>query len=423
MNIGELAKIIDVQILEKYQSIKFDHIKTNTQELKKNDVFLAINNGHNYLNDIKKCSGVIVENDFKSDKFPVLKVKSTKEALKKIALYKRKKYHGKVIAVTGSNGKTTTKELLTHILKSKYKVFKTYQNMNNKLGTLINMLSLEDSEYAIFELGMNHKGEISELSKLIKPDIGLITNIGTAHIGNLGNQKKIYKAKMEILDGMSDNNLFVNGDDFFLNQSKNTIKVKAKNELFEINNINEHSDYLEFDIKFDKTYHIKYMIPAIAQLSNVILAIYVSTKLELKPSKIVKALKSFKPVKSRMEIIKLKDKIIINDSYNSNYESLMAGIEVLKNYSLDKICIIGSILELGLREKEIYSKISSNLNNNYFYIFVGNNIKVNNAIYLDNVDELINYYHLNKDIFKNKVIYVKGSHAVNLIKFVNELRI
>lgn len=420
MNIYELSELIDAKVSNKYFKIKVNSFKINTKDLKRNDVFLAINNGHKYLNEIKKCKAVIVENDFKSEKFPVLKVENTKIALMKIARYKRLNYKGKVIAITGSNGKTTTKELLSHILKTKYKVFKSYKNMNNELGVSINLLALDDSEISVFELGMNHQGEISNLSKLLKPDIAIITNIGTAHIGNLGSQKKIYEAKMEILDGMPEKNLFVNGNDRYLKMSK-AIKVNLRNDLFEIMNIKELKDYLLFDLKIDRIYHIKYKIPSKIQLSNVALAVYVSLLLKVKPRKVANALNSFNPIEGRLQIINLKDKIVINDSYNANYESLMSGIEILKNYSLNKICIIGSILELGDKEKEIYQRIEKNLNNEYEYIFIGNKIKAKNAIYFDDVLDLIKYYQNNKDRFRNKVIYVKGSHAVNLTIFVNKL--
>ena len=421
MTIYELSKLINAKIKPEFNDITVSTFETNTKNLRKEDVFIAINKGHDYLNEIKNCKAVIVENDFQSDRFPVLKVNSTKEALKKIANYKRMKYKGIVIAITGSNGKTTTKELLSAILEKKYSVFKSYKNMNNNLGISLNMLSLDNSEVAIFELGMNHKGEISELSKLVKPDISIITNIGTAHIGLLGSSKKIYEAKMEILDGMKIPCLFLNGNDFYLNKSLVGTKVNLENDLFKIQNIQEYPDYLKFDLTFNKTYHIKYKIPLKVGLQNVALAIYVAYYLKVKPTKIAVALNSFKAVQERMEIIKKKNSIIINDCYNSNYESLIAGLASLKNYSFDKICIIGAILELGFREKEIYNRISKNLDNNYEYIFVANNIKAKNALYLDNVDDLIDYYNNNKAKFKNKVIYIKGSHSINLAKFVKEL--
>lgn len=419
MNLSELSVLIGSNIIDSSDQIKA--FKTNSKEVKKNDVFIAINSGHDYLSKIKKCKAVVVENDFKSPLFPSLKVSDTKEALMNIAASKRKKYKGLVIAITGSNGKTTTKELLSFILKNKYNVFKTYKNMNNDIGVSINLLNLSKSDIAIFELGMNHKGELQKLSKLVKPNISIITNIGTAHIGSFGNKKNIYEAKMEILDGMDEKKLFVNGNDKYLQKCDYT-KVTFDNDLFKINNIKEHQKYVEFDLFIDKKYHIKYHIPSKTQLTNVALAIYVSLYLNVKPKKIVKSLNRFKCVESRMEVIKKSNKIIINDSYNANYESLMSGLDSLKVYDKDKICIIGSILELGNKTAEIYRKISKNINNDYQYIFIDNEIKAKNATYFANVDELINYYNENKKLFQNKVIYIKGSHSVNLIKFVEKLK-
>ena len=226
---------------------------------------------------------------------------------------------------------------------------------------------------------------------------------------------------MEILEGMPEKKLFVNGSDEYLKNNEEAIKVDLKNDLFEITNIKENQGYVAFDLKMDKVYHIKYKVPSSIQLTNAALAIYTGLYFNVKPSKIAAALNSFRQIENRLEVIKQKEKIIINDSYNSNYESLMSGLMILKNYSLPKICVIGSILELGSQEKEIYKKISMNLNQDYEYIFVGNNIKAQNATYFKDVNELINYYQNNKDKFSNKVIYVKGSNAVKLIDFVQEL--
>ncbi len=270
---------------------------------------------------------------------------------------------------------------------------------------------------------MNHAGEIRDLVKIVKPNIALITNIGTAHIGNLGSKNNIYKAKMEI----SNNNiLFVNGLDKYLKRTKNAFKVNYKNIDFEVKNIKENKKYIEFDLYIDKKYHIKYHIPSKEQLTNVLLVIAVALYLKVKPKLIVKALNHFKAINNRMDIKKIKKSIIINDAYNSNYESLMAGLNSLKCYQKEKICIIGDILELGDKTKKIYKKITKKLKElNYKYIFVGQNtfnIKIENSLYFNNVDELINYYFQNKKEFLNKVIYIKGSNGINLLKFANVLK-
>ncbi|MBQ4634136.1 MAG: UDP-N-acetylmuramoyl-tripeptide--D-alanyl-D-alanine ligase [Bacilli bacterium] len=427
MNINELSKIIGANLnQEKYGRKKVKHFRVDTRKLKKDDIFIALKgntDGHDYLKNIKKARGVVVSKDYESTKLPVLKVNDSLEALKKIAIFKRNNYKGKVIAITGSNGKTTTKELLSHILKQKNKVFKTYKNNNNLIGLPLNLTELNNKyQYAVLELGMNHKGEISELSKICKPDLAIITNIGTAHIGNLGSKKEICKAKLEILDGMPCKNLFVNGYDKYLSKNKNAIKVSFNNSNFKITNINLQEKYILFDLVIDKIYKIKYHIPSKKQLTNVALVIAVSLYLGVKPSLIAKGLNSFKTLENRLEITKNKHNIVINDAYNSNIESLLAGLETIEIYKQDKICIIGDILELGDQTTKIYKEIENSLSQKkYNYIFIGESIKqikVDNALYFDNTKSLIEYYNSNQEFFKNKLIYVKGSNAIKLVDFV-----
>lgn len=425
MTVGFLADLLKASINNsKYLNKEIFGFSIDTRTLKKNDCFIALKEGHKYLINIKKCVCVIVDNDFTSNNFAVLKVNDTKEAFKELALYFRNNFKGKVIGITGSNGKTTTKELLASVLNKQNKTFKSYKNNNNDIGIPLNLFKLNNTyKYAVFELGMNHAGEIRDLVKIVKPNIALITNIGTAHIGNLGSKNNIYKAKMEI----SDNNiLFVNGLDKYLKKAKNAFKVNYKNIDFEVKDIKENKSYIEFDLYIDKKYHIKYHIPSKEQITNVLLVIAVALYLKVKPKLIAKTLNHFKAIDNRMDTKKIKKSVIINDAYNSNYESLMAGLNSLKCYQKDKICIIGDILELGDKTKEIYKKITKKLKElNYKYIFVGQNtfnIKIENSLYFNNVDELINYYFQNKKEFLNRVIYIKGSNGINLLKFANALK-
>ncbi len=430
MNILELAEIVDGEINNFYYiNRKIKNFSIDTRTLKRNEVFIALkgekSDGHNYLKDIKHATCLIVSNNFESDKFPIIRVNDTLEALKKIGEYYRHHFDGQVIAITGSNGKTTTKELLGSMLNYKGKTFKTYKNNNNIIGLPLNLTKLnKHHKYAVLELGMNHRNEISELSNMCCPNIALITNIGTAHIGNLGSKKEILKAKLEIIEGMNEKILFVNGYDEYLKNVKNSIKVTFKNKKFKFENIFLNRNYVEFDLLIDRKYHIKYNIPSVEQLNNVALAIAVSLYLGVKPKHIVKALNNFRTVENRLETIVKKDMIIINDAYNANYESLISGLELLKIYDQKKICLLGDILELGSKRKKIYKEIENKLKElrNIDYILVGNNIKnikLENALYFTNVSELIDYYKINKAYFLDKVIYVKGSNAINLMQFVS----
>lgn len=224
MNIDILLKITGGELLNKKTDKKINNIQIDSRKVSKNDLFIAIKgndkNGHDYIKEAinKKPTCIMVcENIKVKTKIPIIKVLDTKEALMQLGSYFRSKYDIPVIAVTGSVGKTTTKELISLILSKKYKVLKSDKNYNNHIGLPLTLFKLnKEYDICVFEIGMNHQGEISNLSKMCQPNIGVITNIGTSHIGNLGSQENIFKAKMEILDGMNDGLLIVNGKDKYL---------------------------------------------------------------------------------------------------------------------------------------------------------------------------------------------------------------
>ena len=221
MNSDVLLQIVDGKYLNKGTKRKINEIKIDSRKINKNDVFIALKgsnfDGHDYVKDAikSKASAIIVNRkiDIKTN-VPIILVKDTYDSLIKIGTFFRNKFDIPVIAVTGSCGKTTTKELIYTILSKKYKVLKSEKNYNNHIGIPLTLTKLSNEyDACVLEIGMNHFSEISKLSKMVKPNIGIITNIGTSHIGNLGSQKNILKAKMEILDGMKDGLLILNGKD------------------------------------------------------------------------------------------------------------------------------------------------------------------------------------------------------------------
>lgn len=197
----------------------------------------------------------------------ILKVQKTREALKKIAEFKREMYDIPVVGVTGSVGKTSTKDLIASVMSKKYKTLKTEGNYNNDIGLPLTVLRLKDEEAAVIEMGMNHLGEISRLTKIAKPTIGVITNVGTAHIGNLGSRENILKAKLEILDGMKENApLVINNDNDILHnwylenrEKRNIITFGIQNESNVMaKSIKTYEDGSEFEVEiYDKTYNAK----------------------------------------------------------------------------------------------------------------------------------------------------------------------
>ena len=375
--------------------------------------------GTKYIKDvINKASVIITEKKIKlENKTPIIKVRNAKLALQKIGIYNRMKYIDKpVIAITGSVGKTTTKELLSEIFKTKYNILKTKENMNNEIGVPITLSQInKNHDIIILELGMNHLKEIEKLSKMARPQTAIITNIGTSHIGNLKTQENILKAKLEITKYLDHGNLIINGSDFYLNKIKENkkysiIKTKEKN----ISNIIKN-DKLYFDIKIqNKTYKIEFNIPNKYLIENILLAIETSLIYQIPPSNIINAINNFKAPKKRSNIIKLENSItLIDDTYNASLESIKSSLTLLENK--ESIIILGDVLELGTHSKEIHKKIEQELKkiNQTQVITVGENTKIINiGIHFNNNKEIINY--LNKIKLNNKTILIKGSRGMHL---------
>lgn len=393
MYLSEIIKLIGNYDIE---DKLINKISTDSRILDESDVFICINTGYKYIEDAIKKGVILIitEVDIDNSSIPIIKVDSTIKVLGDIAKYIRSKYTGKVIAITGSNGKTTTKELLSYILSSKYKVLKNIGSENNHIGVPNTILSLNNSyDYLVLELGTNHLGEIKYLTSIVKPDIAIITNIGTSHIGNFGNIDNIYKEKLDIV---SDNTiLFVNGNDKYLNKT-NGIKV-----------------YDEYDFKSS--------IPHLQMDYNLVFKVCEYLGLDI--NYIYSVAPNFKMSNSRMSITKGTNITIIDDSYNASYESVIGGLNSLNKYN-SKLIILGDMLELGEYSNFLHTNLLEELKkiDNYYLITVGVYTKVlNGNLHFNNVDSLIKYlYNIEYNLYD--VIYIKGAHGMNLYKTIPILK-
>lgn len=402
----------------------------NSLDVVENDCFIAINSGHKFISDaINNGAKLIICNeDFYSDEASVIKVEDTKNVLLQLASSIREKYIDiPVIAITGSVGKTTTKELIYQILSSKYKVLKNEGNKNNRIGMSETLFKLNnDYNICILEMGMNHLGEINDLSICARPNISIITNIGTSHIGYLKNQRNIFKAKREILNGMNAGTLFINGDDKYLKKIKykNTIKVGLnKNNDLIAYNIVTTKDNLYFTINHNKRrYNIRFNIPNESLIPNILLAISIGLNYNVPIKTIIKQVSLYKPVNHRNNILKISNNTtIIDDCYNASFESIVSGLSLLKHYDEEKIIIIGDVLELGKHSKKIHKKIGTLLKKEAgLIILVGNEVKYaynKNFVMKNNFSDVIDY--LENINIENKVIYLKGSRKMKLEEIKN----
>lgn len=425
MELKEILKITKGKIISgEHKNKEVGKICINSKLLEQNDIFITLKgnktDGSKYIKDIiEKASLVITDKKIRlKNKTPIIKVKNTLKVLKQIGQYNRTKYIDKpLIAITGSVGKTTTKELISHIFKTKYNILKTYKNYNNQIGVPLMLSRInENHEIIILELGMNHLKEIEKLSKISKPQTSIITNIGTSHIGNLKTQENILKAKLEIVKGMKKGNLIINGNDFYLNKIK-------KNKKYSIIKTNENcisdisiDDKLHFKINIkNKEYNIDFDIPNKYLIENILISIKTALLYEIPVKDIIKAINTFKMPNNRLNIIKLKNNIeIIDDTYNASLESIKSSLSLLENKE-NKLVILGDVLELGKHSKEIHKKIEEELNKikNINLLKTGKHTKIiKKGKHFKNNKEIIKY--LNKKNLKNLTILIKGSRGMHL---------
>ncbi len=388
------------------------NVKTNSKEIGKNDVFIAIGKGHEYIEEALKngASYVISEVSYKSLK--VIKVNSTVEALGELAKLKRGLYKIPLIAVTGSCGKTTTKEFIYQLLDIKFNVLKSLKNYNNHIGLPSTLLKINSNhDIVVVELGMNHQNEISYLSKICQPNCSVITNIGTAHIGNLGSKENIFKAKLEILDGMSEGFLVVDLTDKYLKKIKNK-KVEIIKNIFNISKIKYYKNYTAFTLEYNKIkYDVIFNIPGKHMLTDLILSMKVALLYGVKIEDILSKINHLKNNDGRFKIYE-KDITLIDDSYNSSFEAVKESLSYLKKFKNKKIIILADMLELGDYSIYYHKKIEKYLKkikNKDVYLY-GELTKLINGKHFDLLDDL----KKNLNINKGDVVFIKGSHSTNI---------
>ncbi len=411
----------------------------DTRNLNAGDIYVGIKgesfDGNTfYMDAFKKGASACILDNSKAinDKTgTIILVDDTVKAIQSLAKYKRSLYNIPVIAVTGSVGKTSVKDIVYAVVSSQYKTLSTKGNMNNHIGVPLTILKLNDEEALIVEMGMNHFGEIHTLSEIAKPTIGIITNIGTAHIGILGSRENILKAKMEIIDGLDNGTLIVNNDNDLLR----TVKY---NNLVTIG-IDNKSDYMAHDIE-DKIFssnfyigddYIKLPVGSNAFVYNSLFAYAVGKILGIDNIKIVKALSNFKLTEHRLELIENNGYHIIDDTYNASLDSVNNALSMLSKVNTRKVFIFADILELDDYAKKIHEEVGNSVVSNKIdvLISVGENAYYTYEVCNNNGIECYHYHdnqtlinNIDKIIKRGDTILVKGSHGMKLIDVVNYLK-
>ena len=425
----------------------------DTRTIKNGDVFIGIK-GDNfdgsslYLEALEKgACGCILNNNIElnkeiskkyADRF-IVTAENTIKVLQDLASYKRSLYDIPVIGITGSVGKTSTKDIIASVLSEKFNVLKTEGNLNNHIGLPLTILKLKDHNCLVVEMGMNNLGEISILSKIAKPTIAIITNVGTAHIGNLGSRENILKAKLEILDGLQNGKIILNNDNDLLTKWYQENKKRYEIITYGVEN---SSDYMAYDITLNKDNSIfkvnnnlfKINIPGIHFVYNSLCALAVGNIFAISTEKIKQGIENFTLTKRRMEIVNVNNYTIINDSYNANPDSVMMALTYLGSLkSTRKIAVLGDMLELGDYSEKLHRSLAKTIINNKIDILitVGRNAKYISEECLNLGFNKDNIYIFNnnkeaiekiKEIKKvNDSILLKASYGMNFIEIYNNL--
>lgn len=327
--------------------------------------------GHNFINEVfeKGALAVVCEKVPEAPKGPYILVNNSLEALKSIAKWYRMQLSIKVVGITGSVGKTSTKEFISSVLSIKYNVLKTEGNFNNEIGLPLTILRIQkEHQVAVLEMGISDFGEMHRLSEIAKPDICVITNIGQCHLENLGSRPGILKAKSEIFDFMKeDGSVCLNGEDDMLETIKEVKGKKpirfgldAKNDV-SASNIKTHGlDGSSCDIHINGTIlNSDIPIPGEHMVMNALAAASVGTLLDMTPEEIAEGIKSVQPVGGRNHIIRLDHWTVIDDCYNANPVSMKAAIDLLTMADTRKVAILGDMFELGNTEKELHNEVGA----------------------------------------------------------------
>ncbi len=357
------------QIDPKYKNVEFLGASNDTRKIQEGQLFVALKgarDGHEFVQAaLKKKASAILCNHCDGD-YPAIVVEDTRIALGRIAQAERKRIGMKVIGITGSVGKSTTKEMTAAVLETTFVTGKTPVNHNNDIGMPMAILAMpEDTQVAVLEMGMNHFREMAYLSSIAQPDIAVIINIGTMHIEHLGSQEGILQAKLEILEGMrSDGSVILNGDDRLLWKVR---QMRRPCTCFGIMNpevnvlaedVEMKAGAMEFKVRAgEQTIDINLPVEGHHFVPDALAAITVGLQMGVTPEKIRQSLSNFQNMSGRQEMMKTDRYSIIKDCYNAGPESMDAALQVLGNQEGRKIAVLGEMLELGVNAQAEHYRI------------------------------------------------------------------
>ena len=413
------------------QFLKSTGICTDTRKLKKNQLFFALKgdnfDGNKYaLQAIENGASYAIVDDKNNTHPKFILVEDVLTTLQNLAKFHRQQLNIPIIALTGSNGKTTTKELIYEVLKTKYNCTATIGNLNNHIGVPLTLLSMnKDTEIGIVEMGANHLKEIAFLSEIAAPNFGYITNIGKAHLEGFGSEENILIGKTELFDFIKKTNgtIFCNASD-----PKLSLKAKQLNAIYFSEEKTEHSLQIKITkttpfitVAFDNIEVNSNLIGAY-NYTNIAASVLIGTHFNISNENIKKAIENYTPTNNRSELIVKKTNHIILDAYNANPSSMIAALNNLISTETNKentVVILGDMFELGKYAKTEHQKIIKFLENTSIKTaflaganFQNTIIRSKKITAFDDSNSL--FLHLKKHPILNSLVLIKGSRGMKL---------
>ena len=452
MSLTEVSRAVAAQNdTSEYEEIDITSVAFDSRQLVDGALFVPLvseNDGHDYIQSAIENGAVATfwqaDHENVPTDIPVIIVNNTLEALQMLSQYYLAKINPKVVAITGSNGKTTTKDMVASVLSTQFNVTKTNANFNNEIGVPMTILDIEpNTEILVVEMGMDRPGQLDLLSHLVEPDVAAVTMIGEAHIEFFGTRDKIADAKMEIVNGLKEDGIFVyNGDEPLLAQRSENLPFTKTFGL------SEDDDFTAYDItstpqatsfKVKQIEDTEFKIPMLGSynVNNALVAIAIGSLFRIREENMAKALLEVDLTNNRTEWIEgTKHEKILSDVYNSNPTAVK---EVLKAFTADKIngrkiAVLGDMLELGDQSSQLHASLADSLNPDEVQsvYLIGDEIKVlydklvdvypaQNLFYFkaDQLDDL--YEQLNSEIYEGDEVLLKASHGIHLEQLLAKL--
>jgi UDP-N-acetylmuramoyl-tripeptide--D-alanyl-D-alanine ligase len=456
--IAEILKAIEGSLNEGFPDDVVTGISIDSRSIKPGECFVAIkgehHDGHRFIPEVveRGAIGIVASEEFYGDyagvwnkKVSLISVKNTQEALGDLGAWRRHTMGIPVVAITGSNGKTTTKEITSAVLGQSFKVLATAGNFNNLIGVPLTLLRLTDShELAVVELGMNAPGEIKKLTEISRPNVGVITNIGKGHLEGLGTIDGVMKAKGELFDGLGEDGVaIINMDDERVRVLGEIFRgptlsygIECRDANVTANNIRSEGVGYSFNLATpDKTIQVRLPLAGRFNILNALAAATVGYHFKVPIQKIRDGLEQIKPFDKRMQIIRLTNAItVLNDTYNANPESMSSAIETLCTLKREGrgIAVLGDMLELGDYSLKAHQEVGKQAaQSNLTHLFVTGdfaNVTAQSAVDagMDPKHVMVGAHEEILDILRESLsphdwILVKGSRGMAMEKIVEGL--